>query len=184
MTKIIIVAALKSEFFTDETLGHKIIYSGVGKINATRTLTEQLLRYKPDLVLNVGTAGSLQPDKTGTFGIRDVIEHDMCAEPLAQRGSTPFDYTSPILTSDRGTVRCATGDSFITQVDPWLTENLVDLVDMELFALAKVCNFYGVTWRSLKYVSDYVDKDSAQSWTNSLERASEEIQSGLNALLA
>ena len=83
-----------------------------------------------------------------------------------------------------GTVRCATGDSFVTQVDPWLTENLVDLVDMELFALAKVCNFYGVTWRSLKYVSDYVDKDSAQSWTNSLERASEEIQSGLNALLA
>ena len=78
-----------------------------------------------------------------------MIEHDMSAEPFALSGSNPFDSTSAILSSDMGTVRCATGDSFVTQVDPWLTENSVDLVDMELFARAKVCQFYGATWRSL-----------------------------------
>ena len=36
---------------------------------------------------------------------------------------------------------------------------------------------------SSENVSDYVDNDSAQSWTNSLERASEEIQSAINLLL-
>ncbi len=95
----------------------------------------------------------------------------------------PFDSTSSVLSSDRGTVRCATVDSFVTQEDPWLTENSVDLVDMELFALAKVCDFYGVTWQSLKYVSNHVDNDSAQSWAHSLGRASEEIQSVIKSLL-
>ena len=183
MIKIIIVAALESEFFTDENFGQEIVYSGVGKINAARTITEQILKHRPDLVINVGTAGSLLPDLKGTFVVRDAIESDMSAEPLALRGSTPFDSTSALLSSDMGTARCATGDRFITQVDPWLTENSVDLVDMELFAIAKVCHFYSVTWRSLKYVSDYVDNDSAQSWTSSLERASQEIQSAINLLL-
>ena len=183
MTKIIIVAALESEYFTDKNFTQEIVYTGVGKINAARTLTEQIIKNRPDLVLNVGTAGSLFPNLNGTFVVRDVIEHDMSAEPLAIRGSTPFDSTSAVLSSDMGTVRCATGDSFVTQVDPWLTENSVELVDMELFAIAKVCHFYSVTWRSLKYVSDYVDNDSALSWTNSLERASQEIQSAINLLV-
>jgi len=183
MGKILIVAALESEFFTDTTLNHEIVYSGVGKINATRTMTEQILRNRPELVVNVGTAGSLKPDFSGSFIVRDVIEHDMSAEPLAPRGSTPFDLTSSVLSSDLGNVRCATGDSFVTEVDPWLVENSVDLVDMELFAIAKVCTNYGITWRSLKYVSDYVDENSAESWTSSLEKASHEIQSAIRVLL-
>jgi adenosylhomocysteine nucleosidase len=183
MSKILIVAALKSEFFNDETLDHKIFYSGVGKINAARTITEQILKNKPDLVVNVGTAGSLKPELSGCLIVRDVIEHDMSAEALAPRGSTPFDSTSPVLSSDLGNVRCATGDSFITKADPWLVESLVDLVDMELFALAKVCTHYGVAWRSLKYVSDYVDENSADSWSRSLENASHEIQSAIRVLL-
>ena len=183
MSKILIVAALKSEFFNTKTLNHEIVYSGVGKINATRTLTEQILKNKPDLVVNVGTAGSLKPHLSGSFVVRDVIEHDMSAEPLAPRGSTPFDSTSPIFSSDLGNVRCATGDSFVTEVDPWLIESSVDLVDMELFAIAKICGFYGVKWRSLKYVSDYVDENSAENWIHSLERASREIQNTIKDLL-
>ena len=183
MGKILIVAALKSEFFTANTLNHEVIYSGVGKINAARTLTEQMLKNEPDLVVNVGTAGSLKPDLSGLFIVRDVIEHDMSAEPLAPRGSTPFDSVSPILSSDLGNVRCATGDSFVTEVDPWLIKNSVDLVDMELFAIAKICSFYGVKWRSLKYVSDYVDANASTDWNNSLERASHEIQNAIQELL-
>jgi adenosylhomocysteine nucleosidase len=88
--KTIIVAALKSEFFTDESFGQEIVYTGVGKINAARTITEQILRNKPEIVIHVGTAGSLHSALKGTFVVRDVIEHDMSAEPLALRGSTPI----------------------------------------------------------------------------------------------
>ena len=54
---------------------------------------------------------------------------------------------------------------------------------MELFAIAKVCDFYEVKWRSLKYVSDYVDENSAENWASSLEKASSEIQRGIKELL-
>ena len=37
-------------------------------------------------------------------------------------------------------VVCGTGDSFVTALDAWLTENAIDIVDMELFAIAHVCH--------------------------------------------
>jgi len=56
-------------------------------------------------------------------------------------------------------------------------------VDVELLAIAKVCEFYGVTWRSMKYVSDYVDELSANSWRDSLEHYSTEIRNAIETLL-
>jgi adenosylhomocysteine nucleosidase len=183
MNKILVIAALESEFIDSKNFTHRVLYSGIGKINAARTTTEEIISSRPDLILNVGTAGSLKSGLSGAYIIRDVIEHDMIAEPLAPRGSTPFDTASTLLTSDIGDVRCATGDSFITEVDPWLLENSVDLVDMELFAIAKVCTYYGVPWRALKYVSDYADKNSAENWSASLEKAAKEIEEAFKLLL-
>jgi adenosylhomocysteine nucleosidase len=183
MVDALILAALSDEYISQDILDCPITYTGVGKINATRTTTEQILKYKPELVLNVGTAGSLKPEMSGVFVVKDVIEHDMLAEPLAPRGTTPFDRSDSILQSDRGSVRCATGDSFVTEKDPWLILNRVDLVDMELFAIAKVCEFYGVKWRSMKYVSDHVDEQSANSWRDSLEHSSTEIRKAIERLL-
>lgn len=183
MGDTLILAALCDEFISQDKLDCPIIYTGVGKINAARTATEQILKYKPELVLNVGTAGSLNPEMSGVFVVKDVIERDMLAEPLAPRGTTPFDRSNSIFQSDKGTVRCATGDSFVTEKDPWLISNQVDLVDMELFAIAKVCEFYGVSWRSMKYVSDYVDGQSADSWRDSLEQSSTEIRNAIERLL-
>ena len=183
MADALILAALSDEYISQDILDCPIIYTGVGKINATRTTTEQILKYKPELVLNVGTAGSLNPEMSGVFVVKDVIERDMLAEPLAPRGTTPFDKFNSIFQSDKGTVRCATGDSFVTEKDPWLISNQVDLVDMELFAIAKVCEFYGVSWRSMKYVSDYVDEQSANSWRDSLEHSSREIRNAIERLL-
>jgi adenosylhomocysteine nucleosidase len=182
MKKILVIAALDSEYFSSKSLKHSIIYSGVGKINASRVTTRAVIEYQPEIVVNVGTAGSLRKDLSGLYIVRDVIEHDMNAEPLALRGSTPFDPTPNVLSSDIGDVRCATGDSFVTEIQPWLIDNQVDLVDMELFAIAKVCHTYNIPWRSMKYVSDYVDKDSASSWTSSLSKASIEISEAIEKL--
>ncbi len=68
----------------------------------------------------------------------------MMAEPLAPRGTVPLSTQESLLKSDFGTARCATGDSSVTARDPWLLENSVDLVDMKLFAIAKMVTHYGV----------------------------------------
>lgn len=182
MKKILVLAALESEFFSPDALGLPIIYTGIGKINAAACATKSILEYSPDLIVNVGTAGSLKKDLVGINLISEVIEHDMNAEPLAKRGQTPFDKISHCLKSDIGNKKCATGDSFVTEIDPWLVQQGVDLVDMELFAIAKVCETFGIKWRSMKYVSDYVNENSADHWSDSLKNASLQIERSISEL--
>lgn len=169
MTKITVIAALESEFFTLKGPIEKIYYSGIGKVNSARITTQLILEEKPDLILNVGTAGCLQKEFLGgVFGINEVIERDMIVEPLAPRGVVPFSDQPAIYRSNFGSNRCATGDSFVTTKDQWLLDNHVDLVDMELFAIAKVATHYGIEWKSIKFASDLADGNAAKHWSDSL----------------
>jgi adenosylhomocysteine nucleosidase len=176
MKNIVVVAALESEYFSIQGPIEKIYYTGIGKINSARLTTELILTTKPDLILNVGTAGCLSKNLLGeVFGIKEVIERDMVAEPLAPRGTVPLSDQPPLLKSNFGTTRCATGDSFVTSKDQWLLDNHVDLVDMELFAIAKVATHYDVEWKSIKFASDLADENAAAHWNDSLEKANEKI---------
>ena len=182
---VIIVAALESEFFTFYGEDRRIHYSGIGKINASRLVTQLILEEKPDLILNVGTAGCLQRESFGgVFGIREVVERDMIAEPLAPRGTVPLSDQPSILKSDFGTAKCATGDSFVTSKDFWLIENEVNLVDMELFAVAKVAEHYGVQWRAIKFASDLADENAAEHWNDSLANANTRISEMMEQALS
>lgn len=184
MGNIVILAALETEFFTTRKLKQKIYYTGIGKINSSRVTTQLILTEQPDLIINVGTAGTLNREMFGqVFGIHEVIERDMMAEPLAPRGTVPLSTQEAILRSDFGTARCATGDSFVTAKDPWLIENFVDLVDMELFAIAKVAEHYGVKWRAVKFASDLADGNAAEQWNDSLEVSNQKLADILDAAL-
>ena len=185
MKRIVIVAALESEYFTIQGPIKKIYYTGIGKINSARVTTELILEVKPDLILNVGTAGCLRKDLLGqVFGINEVIERDMIAEPLAPRGTVPLCDQLPVLKSSFGTARCATGDSFVTSRDQWLLDNQVDLVDMELFAIAKIATHYGIEWKSIKFASDLADENAAVHWNDSLEKANSKISEMIQLALS
>ena len=120
--------------------GVEVIYSGVGKVNAASAATLALLVLRPTLVINYGTAGKLSEKVHGLVEVAHVMQRDMMAMPLAPRGSTPFSSNLDKLSSGFGDVICGTGDSFVTASDPWLVENNIDIVDMELFAIAHVCH--------------------------------------------
>ena len=176
MKNTVVIAALESEYFNIQGPIKKIFYTGIGKINSTRLTTELILALKPDLILNVGTAGCLRKNLLGeVLGIKKVIERDMIAEPLAPRGTVPLSDQLPVLESSFGTALCATGDSFVTSKDQWLLDNHVDLVDMELFAIAKVAAHYDVEWKSIKFASDLADENAAKQWNDSLEKANQKI---------
>ena len=165
MHKILIVSALPHEF-DHAPIPHDfpVIFTGIGKINAAISLTDALLRYQPSLVINFGTVGRVSDEVTGLVEVGDVIQRDMAAEPLAPRGTTPFDQTSSIIVSGHQGVRCATGDSFVSATDPWLHEQGVHVVDMELFALALVCHRRQIAWRSFKYITDDTNASAGQDW--------------------
>jgi len=158
-TSILIVSALPEEL---DLPG--VLYTGVGKLNAAYAVTRALQQSKPDLVVNYGTAGGLNPQIDGLVEVGRVLQVDMNAEPLAPRGQTPFDRKPAALESGQTGVVCGSGDTFVTVVYPWLLEHGVEIVDMELFAIAFICQQEGVPWRAFKYISDHGDKDSGDSW--------------------
>ena len=52
----------------------------------------------------------------------------------------------------------------MTSKDPWLDQQGVDVVDMELYAIAAVSYAQGVPWTSFKYVTDHTNENSASDW--------------------
>ena len=93
-----------------------------------------------------------------------LLQRDMVAEPLAPRGTTPFHDGPPVLRSGLPGLVCASGDSFVTGPDPWFAEQNIDVVDMELFAIAAACARKGVAWRALKFISDDANTASGTDW--------------------
>ena len=182
MSDALTLSALEDEYISQDKLDYAFIYTDFGKINFTRYTTEKELKYKPKLVLNAGTVGASNPKMSEVLVVKDVIQRDMLAEPSAQRGTTPIYKFNPISKSDRETVQCATGDSSVTERCPSLNSNQVDLVDMELFAIAKVCEFYGFKGPLVKFVSDYFVEQPEYSWKDSPEHFSMKIRNAIEGL--
>ena len=120
---------------------------------------------KPSLVINYGTAGKINEKLRGLVEVAHVLQRDMIAEPLAPRGRTPYSPELDRLSSGHDGIICGTGDSFVTASDPWLTANGVDVVDMELFALAAVCRHQNVPWRAFKFITDDANDFAHEHWT-------------------
>lgn len=163
-TELLIITALESELKREALpSGVEIIYTGIGKINATITSIKAINQYSPKRILNFGTAGKIKPELHGLLEIGKVIQRDMQAEPLAPRGSTPF-CIRPQEYLSTGEFVCGSGDSFVTAHDPWLHSLGVDVVDMELFAIAAVAHDYQIPWQSFKYITDDANENSGEDW--------------------
>ncbi|WP_443115065.1 phosphorylase family protein [Herbaspirillum seropedicae] len=165
---ILILTALESELNAAAAPADvKVVYCGVGKVNAALHTTAAILAHRPRAVINFGTAGKIDPAHDGLLEVAAVIQRDMAAMPLAPRGVTPLvnqEQQPARLESGYSGVLCGTGDSFVTAADEWLLEQKVDLVDMELFAIARVCKHFGVPWRAFKFVTDGANDDAADDW--------------------
>jgi len=168
--KYIIVAALEQETANAGLEQYApIVYTGVGKVNAAIKLYEAIVKYQPDLVINYGTAGSMNGG-TGLYHIDTFIQVDMDTRPLGTlRGVTPFSEEElPEITG----IVLGTGDSFITDAKKQL-EGLnvrIDLVDMEGYALNKVCKHLNVEFQSYKNVSDSANSDANEDWSQNVSK--------------
>src|SRR3977135_2237403 len=153
--KILVLTAIDDELDKARApQGVEVIYSGVGKVKAASAATLALLALRAARGTNYSTAGKISKKLHGLVEVAHVVQRDMMAMPLAPRGSTPFSSNLDKLSSGFGDVICGTGDSFVTASDPWLVENNIDIVDMELFAIAHVCQRHSVPWRAFNFIPD------------------------------
>ena len=166
---IVVISALPDELTTaNAPPGVEIVYSGIGKLNAAIATARAIHDFRPQLLVNFGTAGRVHAGVGGLISIGAVIQRDMQAMPLAPRGTTPFDSTPALLRSGVSGALCATGDSFVTSTDRWLTEQGADIVDMELFAIALTCHRLATPWRAFKFITDDANDNSAKEWQDNV----------------
>ena len=70
-----------------------------------------------------------------------------------------------IIDLDGDGLSCGTGDNFVSAPP----EMSCDLVDMEAYALAKICQQKNVEFHCFKFVSDNANGDAANDWTQQFE---------------
>ncbi|WP_165025183.1 nucleosidase [Dysgonomonas sp. ZJ279] len=177
MNKILVTYAVKEEFVPITINGCKIEYlhTGIGKIRSAMMLTKALCENRPDLVLNMGTAGTHNHRIGNIFVCRRFIDRDYEMVKLPgvefEVDLTPIHKEKKILedwTSTNGRVgTCNTGDSFVTEI----TSMDGDVVDMEAFAQAIVCREFDIPFLAVKYVTDIIGENSVKHWEDKLSDA-------------
>ena len=157
---VLILVAVEEELSLKDLPDLQIHYTGVGKINAAIKTIEIIKDYSPAQIINYGTAGSLNKKLTGLVEVTRFFQRDMDASPLGFKiGQTPFDSVDEI-NFGTGGYCCGTGDSFVTQTPKLKT----DLVDMEAYAIAKICYLNDIKFRCFKYISDNADVGANDDW--------------------
>jgi len=160
MTDTVIFVALEDEFSGPIPANMRIVYTGVGKVNAALVAACVLSDMKPKLAINFGTAGAVKPGLSGLIECGAAVQRDMDLRPLGlPLGKTFGDAEPDELRWAEGPV-VGTGDSFAAAV-PELPS---DLVDMEAYALAKACLRAHVPFRCIKFVSDSADEGAPSDW--------------------
>jgi adenosylhomocysteine nucleosidase len=162
--KTVILVALPEELDAN-LVDCPVVYTGVGLSNAAMMTYDAVIQYSPDRIINYGSAGTLKKIK-GLHSVAAVCQRDANCEPLRQRG---FMLGENILYYNSGNagIRCGSGNNFVTDPDTW-TRDHCDIVDMELWAIAKVAEFHNIPWHSMKWISDNADGDSGTVWADSL----------------
>jgi len=182
LPRVIVVMALRVESAgVFEAAGVPVLYCGVGKVNAAIALTRELSHYRlrreaMPLVVNFGSAGS-RCHASGTFvACHEFIQRDMDVRGLGfALGVTPYDEAPTCLKFDPvfqlPAAVCGSGDSFA------MADVVVDcaVVDMEAYALAKVCWHENARFACVKYVTDGADTSAAADWQRNVHKAAEEF---------
>lgn len=154
-----------------EAAGITVHYSGIGKVNAAFKAFEVIQKTQCDVLLNLGSAGSSYFNAHELVEVKQFVQRDMDVSALGfELGYTPVDHDFPAAIdlepyfTHLSTGICGTGDNFETSA-PKVPCNLVD---MEGYALAKVCKRLNVRLVSVKYITDGANDTAHLDWEENL----------------
>ena len=163
------------EPFADDPVWN-VLYTGVGKVNATYELTTYLDRLSipsPKLIINYGTAGSRKIKKKTLVDCTKFVQRDMDVTGLGfMRGETPFEQDPPFVIQQQNiefnpigrNATCGSGDNFAEDKSQYYGE----VVDMEAYSLAKICWEQKIPFVSYKYITDGADEQAHEDWEANL----------------
>jgi len=185
-----------SEYTQGTYAGHEVVLlkSGIGKVNAAMSTAILLHHFKPDAVINTGSAGGFDMAlEVGAIVISDEVRHhdvDVTAfgYEMGQVPQLPAAFTSDdklrklaeesveeLGQHQFATGLIATGDSFMS--DPQRVESVrrhfphMKAAEMEAAAVAQVCHQFEVPFVVIRALSDIAGKESSISFDEFLPTA-------------
>ncbi|RKQ19193.1 5'-methylthioadenosine/S-adenosylhomocysteine nucleosidase [Ureibacillus endophyticus] len=160
-----------------------LLKSGIGKVNAAMSTTILLHEYKPDVVINTGSAGGYDPSlDVGAIVISDEVRHHDVDVTIFDYEMGQVPQMPPAFKSDETLMKMAqeavkeigehqvgvglvcSGDSFMN--DPERVEKVrsyfpqMKAVEMEAAAVAQVCYQFNTPFVVIRALSDIAGKES------------------------
>lgn len=178
-----------SEYTTGTYKGKEVILlkSGIGKVNAAMTTTVLLHTFKPDVVINTGSAGGYDPSlEVGAVVISDEVRHHdvdvtIFGYEIGQVPQLPAAFKSDMKLMEvareavtevgehqYGIGLICSGDAFMN--DPERVEKVrayfpqMKAVEMEAAAVAQVCHQFDTPFVVIRALSDIAGKESNVSF--------------------
>lgn len=185
------------EFVRGKIHGHDAVVAvcGIGKVFAAVCAQTMILKYKPEVIINVGVAGTLT-DKLSIADIAvasDVVQHDMDTSPLGDpvglvSGINVIKFPCDEKTVDkieksidnlglnrvRGTI--ASGDQFMSDKDK--KKKIIDnfgaiACEMEGASIGHVCYINDVRFAVIRSISDSADDSAFMDYPEFVKKAAE-----------
>ncbi|AKZ65793.1 5'-methylthioadenosine/S-adenosylhomocysteine nucleosidase [Candidatus Palibaumannia cicadellinicola] len=193
LTKITIWQQAGCKIYSGYMQGRKValVQSGIGKVSAALGTTLLLYHFKPELVINIGSAGGIYPNLViGNIVISDkVIYHDVdliaFGYDIGQMAQCPSSFkAAPKLVKLAKTITeslglhallgiILSGDSFIHggQKLSYIKNNFPQAiaVDMEATAIAHVCYRFSIPFVVIRSISDFADNLSQKKLRDNIK---------------
>jgi len=167
---------------------------GVGKVFAAMCVQTMILKYAPDLIINIGVGGSLSKNlNIGDVAIADKLcQHDMdtsaVGDPVGMVSGVNMVYFPCCEAVVKGFEVCAekiglhtetgviaSGDVFVSDANRkhFISDFFGGIsCEMEGAAVAQVCYVNGVDFGVIRAISDNGDENCGKEYENALETAS------------
>ncbi|MDG2138744.1 MAG: futalosine hydrolase [Flavobacteriales bacterium] len=172
---ILILAATYNEVFSKEFNDCEILISGVGIPNACYALTNHLQENKPDLIINMGVAGSFNRE----YLVGDVFEvaKDSFSEIGAENGegflsakdigldiTTSFDYVPKTSLNQAQGITVNTIHGNNDSIKEVMSRLRPDLESMEGAAFMMICQRFNINFIQVRSVSNFVEERNKDNW--------------------
>jgi len=189
---ILYVMAVDTEYGPHLKKRFKPLFTGVGPVEAAIGLTQALAglvanNQAPDLIVSLGSAGSRTLIQTQVYQASSVSYRDMDASLLGfEKGTTPYldlpaELELPQQLPNIAKARLSSGAKVISGSD---YDNIAaEMVDMETFALKRVCQRFDLPLIALRGISDGDEELSGHSdWSQYLHIVDERLATAVDEL--
>ncbi|ADI98102.1 TPA: 5'-methylthioadenosine/adenosylhomocysteine nucleosidase [Staphylococcus aureus] len=210
LTQLSEISVAHVKFYTGILKDREVVItqSGIGKVNAAISTTLLINKFKPDIIINTGSAGALDESlNVGDVLISDDVKyHDADAtafgyeygqipqmpvafqssKPLIEKVSQVVQQQQQQLTAKVGLI--VSGDSFIGSVEQRQKikkafPNAM-AVEMEATAIAQTCYQFNVPFVVVRAVSDLANGEAEMSFEAFLEKAAVSSSQTVEALVS